>query len=97
MKATAGKLWNTYPRFVVESDAMTCSPKKETGRNAMGALRKQKQQPRSRVGIGFRGAPEAFGYDADVTPEVVKSIQDSANKLLDNEGWVIIDGYVGKK
>lgn len=41
--------------------------------------------------------PEAFLHEDDVTPEVVKSIQDEADKILKDGDWVVIDGYVGKK
>jgi hypothetical protein len=60
----------------------------------MGALRKQKDRPDG----GRRLPPEAFQYDDDVTPEVVKTIQEKADKIIrKEEEWVVIDGYVGKK
>jgi hypothetical protein len=62
----------------------------------MGALRKQKQPSRGHVANASR-APEALQYNDDVTPEVVKSIQEKANKILGEEELVVIDGYVGKR
>jgi hypothetical protein len=60
----------------------------------MGALRKRKDKP---DGGGRKLPPEAFQYDDDVTPEVVKTIQEQADEIIRKEEWVVIDGYVGKK
>ena len=63
----------------------------------MRALRKQKDRSYGRGGMSPGRPPEAFQYDDDVTPETVKSIQEKADKIIREEEWVVIDGYVGKR
>lgn len=36
--------------------------------------------------------PEAFDYEDDVSPKVVKSIQDRADQFLKKGKWVVVDG-----
>jgi len=36
--------------------------------------------------------PEAYEYEADLSPEKIKTIQAKADKILSQEEWVIIDG-----
>jgi hypothetical protein len=40
--------------------------------------------------------PEAFDYDADVTKEAVRKIQDHANKCRGDDELEVIEGYVGQ-
>jgi hypothetical protein len=40
--------------------------------------------------------PEAYEYEAELSPEKIKLIQAKADKILSEEEWVIVDG-VGKR
>jgi hypothetical protein len=46
---------------------------------------------------GFTPPPEAFDYDADVTKEAVKIVQDRADKARSDEDFDVVEGYVGVK
>jgi hypothetical protein len=36
--------------------------------------------------------PEAYTYDSDVTDEATRRVQAEADKILNKENWVVIDG-----
>lgn len=38
-------------------------------------------------------SPEAFEYEDDITPEVVKRLQEKADVILSEDEWIIINGY----
>jgi hypothetical protein len=40
--------------------------------------------------------PEAFDYDADVTKEAVRKIQDQADKARQDHDLEVVEGYVGR-
>ena len=71
----------------------------------MGALRKPNDPIAAGLSYVYGGsyvdvtatAPEAFAYEDDVRPEVVRQLQIEADKFLDEGEWVIIDGYVGER
>lgn len=42
--------------------------------------------------VGRKFPPEAYSYDTDITDEVVKRVQREADKVLDRDEWVVIDG-----
>ncbi len=69
----------------------------------MGVRRKQSSATTSNEGSakalrsGRTFPPEAFDDHDDVSPKVVKSVQDRANKILKKGKWVVVDGYAGKK
>jgi len=62
----------------------------------MSPLRKQKDRPDGN-GHGRAFPPEAFQYNDDVTQETVKTIQEKADRIIREEEWVVIDGYVGQR
>jgi hypothetical protein len=48
------------------------------------------------VTLGGKKFPtEAYAYDSDVSEHVVKRVQSAADKFLDKEEWVVIDGVDG--
>lgn len=64
----------------------------------MGALPKRKQGHSGWDGGKRDGTPiEALSYDSDITAEAVARLQVEANVILDQDEWVVIDGYVGGK
>lgn len=70
----------------------------------MGALRKPANPPvesgvyeRYAEPLGRLPAPEAFDYRGDITPEAVEQLQEKADRILEKEDWVVIEGYVHKK
>ena len=64
----------------------------------MGPLRKPDGSEAAEVSSvsSRRPPPEAFEYEDDVKPEVVKTLQEKADITLSKEEWVVIDGYVGE-
>jgi hypothetical protein len=57
----------------------------------MNALRK------ARSGSNFTPPPEAFDYDAEVTKEAVRTVQDRADKVRGNEELEVVEGYVNQR
>jgi len=41
--------------------------------------------------------PEAFDYDAEVTKEGVRIVQDRANKAREDDELEVVEGYVGSR
>ena len=41
------------------------------------------------------GAPEAYDYHDDVTPEAIAQLRAEADEILSKGEWTTIDGYVG--
>jgi hypothetical protein len=58
---------------------------------AMTALRKNRKRATS-----YSPPPEAFDYDADVTEEAVRSVEDRARKARGDEELEVVEGYVRK-
>jgi hypothetical protein len=44
------------------------------------------------VATSKRFPPEAHAYDTDVTDKVVKRVKAEAEKVLEKDEWVVIDG-----
>jgi hypothetical protein len=42
---------------------------------------------------GRKFPPEAFEEYGDVDPEIVRSIQERADKVLKKRKWVVVDGH----
>ena len=59
----------------------------------MSALRKSRGQSTT----SYSPPPEAYDYDADVTKEAVRTIQDRANKSRGDEEVEVVEGYIGRK
>lgn len=41
--------------------------------------------------------PEAFDYNDDCDPAIVRQIESEAADLMNEEGWEVIDGHAGSK
>ncbi len=50
---------------------------------------------KARNASSYSPPPEAFEYDADITEDAVRTIQDRANKRRGDEELEVIEGYVG--
>ncbi|MDO8876638.1 MAG: hypothetical protein Q8M24_21540 [Pseudolabrys sp.] len=59
----------------------------------MSALRKEREIAKG----GTTPPPEAFDYEDDVTAEAIQSLADRARPILEQDEYVVIDGYVGSK
>jgi hypothetical protein len=44
-------------------------------------------------GNGTSLPPEAYQFDADVTPEAVETVRERARPLIESEEWELIDGF----
>jgi hypothetical protein len=57
----------------------------------MNSLRK------SRNAASYSPQPGAFDYDADVTAEAVRLVQDRAKKARDDDELEVLEGYVAPR
>jgi hypothetical protein len=58
----------------------------------MTALRKSRANDGS-----YTPPPEAFDYDAEVTDQGVRLMQERARRMRDDEELEVIEGYVGRR
>ena len=64
----------------------------------MGALRQPSQGHSGQDGDMRDGTPpELLSYESDISEEAVAKLRKKANAVLDQDEWVVIDGYVGDK